>query len=278
MRLPLLIGVPALVLAGIGYHFGKGYRPRLIESAATNPPAPAAPAPETVAPPSDAPPPAPADTPEENAEAALVAFLGSPDWLARSAFVLFPEEIRPAMELHAKVHGDGPIAASAIQLLESAPPVFVFKVCTKAMPDGFPVPVTVTDEGPKIDWESFIAFNDDHFRNLLAGPADQSGILDLLVKPETGEEPSPHYSRYRLSVPMPDREATAWVRKDSVALARLKSVFDGVNGYDKSAVDAMVAESGVPLRLAVAKRRTNDGREYLEVVDLVAVGWARSAP
>ena len=156
---------------------------------------------------------------------------------------------------------------------ESAATVFVFDVCTKAMPDGFPVPVMLTDEGPKIDWEAFIAFNDDHFQKLLTGPADQSGIFNLLVKPEVGAEPSPYWFRYRLRVPMPGREATGWVRKDSVALAALRAVFEGQNGYNKESVDGFVSGKGVPLRVAVTKRRTNDGQEFLEIVDLVAVSW-----
>ncbi len=210
-----------------------------------------------------------------DAQEALIAFLGAPDWQARSAFVLFPEEVRPAMEKHAKENGDGPIPASSVDLNEeeSTPPVFVFNVCTKAMPDGFPVPVTLTDEGPKIDWEAFLAFNDDHFQKLLTGPPDQSGIFNLLVKPELGEEPSQHWFRYRLRVPMPGREATGWVRKDSVALAALKAVFEGQNGYNKETVEGFVSGKGVPLRMAVTKRRTNDGQEFLEIVDLVAVSW-----
>jgi hypothetical protein len=284
-KLALAIGIPALAFAAVGYHFGKGFRPQITESPAlvlpANPPSPTAPEPEP-APTLDEtgqglqqPPPVPESSEANDAQEALIAFLGAPDWQARSAFVLFPDEVRPAMEKHAKKNGDGPIPASSVDLNEeeSTPPVFVFDVCTKAIPEGFPVPVTLTDEGPKIDWESFIALNDDHFHKLLTGPADQSGIFNLLVKPELGEEPSPHWVRYRLSVPIPGREATAWVRKDSVAFARLKSVFDGANGFDKESIDGYVSRSGVPLRLAVTKRRTNDGQEFVEVVDMVAVKW-----
>jgi hypothetical protein len=284
--------MPALTLAALGYYFGKDLKPVIFESSMLGHPSshqqPAvSPAPASAPQPAPAPtpdetgqglrpPPAPVPSEAHDAQEALMAFLGAPDWQARSAFVLSPDEVRPAMEKHAKENGDGPIPASTIHLNEeqSAPPVFVFKVCTKAMPDGFPVPVMLTDEGPKIDWESFTAFNDDHFQKLLVGLPDQSGILNLLVKPEVGEEPSPHWVRYRLSVPMPDREATAWVRKDSVAQARLKAVFDGAGGYDKDTINQLVSATGVALRMAIAKRRTADGREFIEVVDMVAVGWA----
>ncbi|MCW1925649.1 hypothetical protein OKA05_24030 [Luteolibacter arcticus] len=288
-RLALAIGLPALALAAVGYHFGKGRQLQILESPALGSPStptqPAEPAPAPAPAPNETaqgsqPPPPPERSEVNDAQETLIAFLGAPDWQARSAFVLSPEEVRPEMEKHAKANGDGPIPASAVELNkeQSAPPVFVFKVCTKAMPDGFPVPVIFTDEGPKIDWESFTAFNDDHFNKLLQGPPGQIGIFNLLVKPELGEEPSPHFTRFRLSVPMPGREATSWVRRDSVALARLKAVFDGSDIYDKETVDKLVSEIGLPLRLAVAKRRTNDGREFIEVVEMVAGSWGMAKP
>ena len=285
--LVLGIGMPVLAIAALGYHFGKGHKPVILESSTlggSSPRPSPAPPPTSEAAPAPTPdetgqglqaPPAPEASEANDAQEALIAFLGAPDWQARSAFVLSPDEVRPEMEKHAKENGDGPIPASSVDLNEeeSAATVFVFDVCTKAMPDGFPVPVMLTDEGPKIDWEAFIAFNDDHFQKLLTGPADQSGIFNLLVKPEVGAEPSPYWFRYRLRVPMPGREATGWVRKDSVALAALRAVFEGQNGYNKESVDGFISGNGVPLRVAVTKRRTNDGQEFLEIVDLVAVSW-----
>jgi hypothetical protein len=285
--LVLGIGIPVLALATLGYHFGKGHKPVILESSTLSDSAThQSPAPPPTSDPAPAPtpdetgqglqaPPDPVASEANDAQEALIAFLGAPDWEARSAFVLSPDDVRPAMKKYAKENGDGPIPASSVDLNEEegAPSIFVFNVCTKAMPDGFPVPVTLTDEGPKVDWESFVAFNDDHFQKLLTGPAEQSGIFNLLVKPETGTEPSPHWFRYRLRVPMPGREATGWVRKDSVALARLKALFEGQNGYSKEVVDHFVSSKGVPVRLAVQKRRTNDGQEFIEVLDLVDAKW-----
>ncbi|MCW1884722.1 hypothetical protein OKA04_08280 [Luteolibacter flavescens] len=283
------IGLFALALAGVGFYFAKDLQPHLLQTpspdAVNRPPNPA-PKPEPTAEVAPAPvetdsgqlpPPAPEASEAHDAQEALIAFLGAPDWQARSAYVLYPEETRPEMEKHAKENGDGPIPASAVSLDQaaSAPPTFFsFKVSTKAMPDGFPVLVVFTDEGPKVYWESFTGFNDDHFRKLLVGPPEKAAILNLLVKPEHGEEPSPHWVRYRLSVPMPGRQTTAWVRKDSVALAGLRAVFEGSNGFDKDTIGHQVAGDGVPLRLGLIKRRTNDGREFIEVTDLVAIGWA----
>jgi hypothetical protein len=141
------------------------------------------------------------------------------------------------------------------------------------------VAVSSTDEGPMIDWESFIGFHDDHFRKFLEGPVGKSGIFDLLVKPEP-EEPGDAaalFVRYRLSVPMPNRETIAWIPRKSVPLARLKAIFDGSGGFDKATIDRL-AGTGVPLVLALEKRPTNDGREFIEIKDFVAIGWGPAAP
>jgi hypothetical protein len=71
---------------------------------------------------------------------------------------------------------------------------------------------------------------------------------------------------------MPGREAVAWIPKESVALARLRAIFDGSGGIDKATVDQL-AETGVPLVLALEKKKSNDGREFIEIKDFVAVFW-----
>jgi hypothetical protein len=234
--------------------------------------APAAAAMPPPAPPA-LPPPAPPAPPSP--EATLRAFLEAADWKTRGTRVLMPDDILPAMEKYAAEAGDGPIATTSVSLLEVAGPTHIFKVCTPSIPEGFPVAVSTTAEGPRIDWESFIGFHDDHFRKFLEGPSGKSGIFDLLVKPEP-EQPgdaAAHFVRIRLSVPMPGRESVAWIRKDSVALARLRAIFDGSGGFDKATVDKLLAETGVPLVLALVKRDTNDGRSFIEIDDLTAVGW-----
>ncbi len=286
----------SLVFAGVGYQLGKQQSmPEEVVPPATPPaPTPAPdplpdPAPETPAVPETPPipetPPPPVEEPvppapeKPNPEATLRAFLEAPDWKTRGARVLSPGVILPAMEKHAAETGDGPIATTAVTLLEVAGPNHIFKVCTPSIPEGFPVAVSSTDEGPMIDWESFIGFHDDHFRKFLEGPVGKSGIFDLLVKPEP-EEPGDAaalFVRYRLSVPMPNRETIAWIPRKSVPLARLKAIFDGSGGFDKATIDRL-AGTGVPLVLALEKRPTNDGREFIEIKDFVAIGWGPAAP
>ncbi|TAE74966.1 MAG: hypothetical protein EAZ84_10065 [Verrucomicrobia bacterium] len=186
-----------------------------------------------------------------------------------------PASVLPLMEKHAATHGEGPIDTISIQLLEVAGASHIFKVCTPNIPTGFPVAVILTDTGPQIDWESFLGFHDDHFRTFLEGPDKAEGTFDLLVKPEpeTPEDATSHFLRYRLSVPMPDRDVVAWVRKDSDTLAKLRAIFSGSGGLDAATVNRL-GETGVPLALRLAKRETNDGRSFVEVDGIVSLGWA----
>ncbi len=287
----------SLAFAGVGYHFGKTQRipaPVVLPPAPAPAPVPANPPPSPDPLPEPAPEPGPEPGPEPLPadpapqppatnlpvpEATLRAFLEAPDWRNRGKWVLDPDTILPAMEKHAAQAGDGPIATTSVTLLEVAGSTHIFKVCTPALPEGFPVAVSTTDEGPMIDWESFIGFHDDHFRKFLEGPAGKSGIFDLLVKPEPEQagDGAAHFARYRLSVPMPGRETVAWIPKESVALARLRAIFDGSGGFDKATVDRL-AETGVPLVLALEKKATNDGRDFIEIRDFVAIGWGPAAP
>ncbi|WP_193214185.1 hypothetical protein [Luteolibacter marinus] len=210
-----------------------------------------------------------------SARSTLNAFLDAPDWKSRRTYVLDPEGVGPAMEARAAELGDGPIETTSIRFAGVDGVNYFYQVYTPGMPEGIPISLLGTDEGPMIDWESFVGFLDDHFRKFIEGPADRHAILDLFVKP--GDE-SGLFFRYHLSVPMPGRECDAFIRKDSVAFARLRSVFDGSGGYDLETVNRMTASNGLPLVLALVKRETNDGRTFIEIEDFVAAGWAPPAP
>jgi hypothetical protein len=282
--LPTLLS--ALLFSGIGYFLGKGRRelppPLPPPSAAPEvPPTPPTPPVEPVEPAVPTPPPAPVPAPvpdvidQPDAENALRDFLEAPDWQSRGRHVLSPDRVLPAMEKHAAAHGDGPIATTSVTLLEVSGANHIFKVCTPAIPAGFPVAVTLTDEGPMIDWESFTGFHEDHFRKFLEGPDDSAGTFDLLVRPvpETDEDAKSHFLRYRLSVPMPDREVIAFIRRNSDTHAKLRAIFGGSGGLDPDTI-ARLGETGVPLALKLAKRATNDGRNFVEIDGFVALGWA----
>ena len=278
------------VFAAGGFQLGKRHRPPEIVAAPAGVAIPDTPKPEPpptvpATPPDPEPVPLPVepvpppDPARPTAEATLRAFLEAPDWKTRGERVLDPADILPALEEYAAQAGDGPFATTSVRFLEKTGDTHLFKVCTPAIPEGFPVAVTDTTEGPMIDWESFIGFHDDHFRKFLEGPSAKSGIFDLLVKPELDatDAPAAHFVRYRLTVPMPGRESVAWIPKESVALARLRAIFDGSGGFDKTTVERL-AETGVPLVLALEKKTTNDGRDFIEIKDFVAIGWGPAGP
>ncbi len=278
------------VFAAVGFQLGKRQRPPEIVNAPAVAAIPGTPNPEPppvvpTTPPEPEPAPVPVEpTPPPDparltAEATLRAFLEAPDWKTRGDRVLDPAVILPALEKYAAQAGDGPFATTSVGFLEKTGDTHLFKVCTPAIPEGFPVAVTETTEGPMIDWESFIGFHDDHFRKFLEGPSGKSGIFDLLAKPEpdAADTAAAHFVRYRLRVPMPGRETVAWIPKESVALARLRAIFDGSGGFDRATVDRL-AETGVPLVLALEKKTTNDGRDFIEIKDFVAIGWGPAGP
>ncbi|MCW1913793.1 hypothetical protein OJ996_09415 [Luteolibacter sp. GHJ8] len=285
----------AICSAG-GYYIGKYHYDQARQSGAgplAKPPAPAAPAPTPAAAPEPAPetppkpepaapqpaptPPPPAPAPEParlDADSTLKAFLEAPDWKTRAKHVLVPDQIQDLMQQYATESGDGPIPVTTITLDDLQASNYLYKVRTKEIPEGFPVALVATDTGPKVDWEAFIGFHDDHFRKFAEGPAGRSGIFQLLVKPDPAEnEAGSHFQRFRLNVPMPDREQLAWVRKDSEALAKMRSVFGGTPNLDKASVEEMLAHQGVPLVLTLEKKETNDGRPIIEITGYVAFGW-----
>jgi hypothetical protein len=243
---------------------------------ATTPPAAPVPPPEVASavPEPTPPPPPPAEPAKLDADSTLKAFLEAPDWKTRAKHVLVPDQISDLMEQHAAQSGDGPIPVTEVSLDALQSSNYLYKVRTAGIPEGFPVALVATDQGPKVDWEAFIGFHDDHFRKFAEGPVGRSGIFQLLVKPDPAEnEAGLHFQRFRLNVPMPGREQLAWVRKDSEALAKMNSVFDGTPGLDKASVEEMLAHQGVPLVLALEKKATNDGRAIIEITGYVAFGW-----
>lgn len=220
-------------------------------------------------------PPTPATPEKISADVALKSFLDAPDWKTRAQWVVLPEEVRDEMEKHAKEAGDGPIVTTSVAPTKPAPGAHIYMVTTAEIPEGFPVAVMDTEQGPKVNWSSFIGFHDDYFRKFYEGPAGVSGTFDLLIRPEAvapGDEGA-HFVWFLVRPPMPNREQRVCIRKDSVSLAKLKSLFEGNAGLDKGRVDKMVAETGIPVMLTVAKRATNDKRTYLEIDELVAISW-----
>jgi hypothetical protein len=76
---------------------------------------------------------------------------------------------------------------------------------------------------------------------------------------------------------MPDRETVAYARKDVTASARLVALFNGADGIDKETLKEF-ARDGVPISLKLAKRSMADGRSYIEILEVISVGWISGEP
>lgn len=209
-------------------------------------------------------------------EAALRAFLNAADWKQRANHVLWPDQVGPMMEKHAAGHGDGPISYQSIELMEDDGQNSFFQVLTEEIPEGFPVALITTDEGPKVEWETFVGFYEDHFRHFIDGPADTTGAFDLLIWPADPPDEGNSW-RYQLRAPMPGRETVAYARKNYTASARLVALFNGADGIDKDSLKQF-SRDGVPIALKLAKRSTADKRTYIEILEVISVGWISGAP
>ena len=210
-----------------------------------------------------------------SADAALQAFLQAPDWKTRTELVIFPDDMRPSIERRAAELGDGPFIVTSITLLRTEGSSHMYQICTPEIPEGFPVSVMETKDGAKVNWENFLNFHDDLFRKFAAGPAEATGIFHVLVRPDppSGGEAEASFSRFKLSVPMPGREQPAWIRKDSVALAKIRAILDGSGGISKADVDKAIGEAGFPFTLKLVKRQPNERQQFIEIVDFITIGW-----
>jgi hypothetical protein len=226
------------------------------------------PEPEPPAPVPQIPPPAENIKASAMAETALKAFLDAPDWATRSAYVLLPEKMRPAMQAYSLNSSDGPTPYESVSVensytdKESGSTLFIFQITTKQHPQGFPVAVAETASGWQVDWESFIEFRDDLFKSFVEGPAGKSGRFHLIVtappQARAANTENEHFSSFLLDPPLPGRQRMAYVKKTSEIHDRLKQ---------------MTANGIFTPVLEVAKRTTPDGKAYLEITRIIAEDW-----
>jgi hypothetical protein len=229
--------------------------------------------------------PEPAETPAPEAadvapaspqEAVLRAFLSAPGWASRILHVLAPERVREAMAAHAAAHGDGPIRFDGVSLLQESGNTRIFLVRTAAIPEGFPVVVAGNDtgEGWLVDWESFIEFHDDAFRQFADQGAIGQASFHLLVKPVDAKSGDDGVVKYRLNPPMSGRERVARIEDGSSTHAHLGEIFEAQAKLDPASYRELVASTGLPLVVAVSKRPTVGGGTKLWIERVEAVGWA----
>lgn len=234
-----------------------------------------------VAAPTPAPPLPPVSNPKpefvqssDAARAALKAFLDAPDWMSRSAHVLFGERVRSAMETYSHKVDDGPTAYTSFERQdtfldkETGAAYFVFYVHTGKHPKGIPTVVAETKSGWLVDWEAFVEFRDEQFKSFAEGPAGQSGRFHLLVSvppsPRAANTENEYFSSFLVGPPGSEDARIAYVKKNGEAYTTLTD-----STKDRS-VFAPVLE--------VAKRSTPDGKFYLEILNVTATNWLPRKP
>lgn len=205
----------------------------------------------------------------ENAQTTLRAFLEAPDWAARSAYILSPETIRPKMEAYAKSNPDGPTPFKSFSVehsqvdADSGTTLFIFKVDSPSAPGGIPVAVLETPKGWLVDWESFVEFRDDLFKQFSEGPSDHVGEFHLIVtapdENSGGVLENDTFASFVVAPPLPGRQKTAFIKKANPAYQRL------VEGTKGGRLFAPV--------LKITKSATRDGRSYLEILSIEANDW-----
>ena len=273
LALPILLTAVSCLIAG--YLLGTRSNPPLSRAPlpVLPPPAPDPPAPPTPAPLPE-PAPLPTKTPEPvkasaAAQSALMAFLAAPDWTTRSAHVLAPETVRPAMEAYSHQVPDGPTPFTSISVQNSytdkttGETLFIFQVVTAQHPAGIPVAVAESPTGWRVDWAAFVEFRDDRFTAFADGPPDQTGRFHLIVSappaPRAASAINEHFTSFLLDPPLPGRQRLAYVGKSLEIHATLSAAT--ANGAAFTPV------------LELVKRNTPTGKSYLEIVGILANDW-----
>lgn len=211
-------------------------------------------------------------------EATLNAFLNADGWAARSAYVMFPESIRERMEAHSKKSDDGPIETIDVSLFEITEQAHIFTISTSKVPEGFPVAVSRDGNSWLVDWETFVEFHDDRFNRFANGKEGEHGIFHLLAKPAKSEGKDALFERFLLNHPMPGREQSAYIKKGTVALARIQRIFDSQAGQSLEDFDKLLENQGPPLVLALSYKVNSEGQSYLQIEDVIAIGWGPGKP
>ncbi len=215
---------------------------------------------------------------EPSPEATLNAFLSAPDWAARNVWVLNGEELAADMRLDAENFGDGPIETTSVEPLRTVGGAHVYLVCTPELPRGFPVAVLPTLDEWLVDWVSFNDFHRDSFKRFTEGPTDRRGTFRLLVKPATNESAESLFSPYVLSPPMPERQQVAWVRKGTLAEARLQTIFESRAGYSEEDFSNLMKQAGPPLIISLYKGENSQGDHFFQIDEIKGIGWIPELP
>jgi hypothetical protein len=199
-------------------------------------------------------------------EAALKAFLSAPTWQERTKHSLLSESTANQMKSYYSQMPDGAVKVMRIKLNDShgeegeEPTFYSYLVSTETHAEGFPVAVVRTQEGWRVDWGSFVEFEDDHFSRFAGGRGGDTGKFHLLVRMTNFAAPAiKGYSGFRIDPPMPGRDRYAFVPTDSDLERILRAA--ATPGHPASAV------------LELKRHSVEGGKNWLEITSIVAPNW-----
>ena len=100
---------------------------------------------------------------------ALDSFLTASTWAERIPFIYQGEKLKPKIEAYYRAYEDKPIASylPEFDFMEDSPepgrlPYYMYYLKISGHAIEFPVIVMNTPDGPKVDWEAFVEFKDQH--------------------------------------------------------------------------------------------------------------------
>ena len=207
------------------------------------------------------------DAVQAKARAALDRILEAETVDELAELVLAPERVVPKM--HAQYGERSPKITPTRVIYELSAPIedseilhHRFFIATEQQPMQFPIVLEETDEGIKLDWESFIELHDDLLGTFLSSPTEQPQTFRAILRrshyfgtdvPKLGSKDC-----FRISTPIPGKDGYAFVDKDS-------SVADSCKPFSWEVV---------AFPMITLKWTTPDGGEpYLEITRIDQMNW-----
>ena len=226
---------------------------------------PPAPAPETkpTAP--------PASRGAEAARETLDAFLAAGSVQARAEHVQSRNAVRPEMEAYYEKHPlQTEIGSIAFKLSGQVPDsdrqFHVFQVTTSDQPEGFPVSVEETSDGPKVNWVAFTQFHDNALGKFVKIYQHQPATFHAIVErahyfrtdvPDVGSKVC-----LRVRPPIPGYEGYAFIDSESPLAKVASKKFEWDHMYFPV----------VELKWV----KTPEGQQYIEMSRIVQDNWRAS--
>lgn len=168
----------------------------------------------------------------------LDAFLLAPTWQERLPYIYEGLRLEPVIrEYYEKSgHSDGPIRANfSYNTTEDSPafgePFLVYDVHLVGNAPAIPVVVRNTDQGPRVEWQSFVEFKDSHFATFMEKKEAEARIFRVQIErtsyygtDNASFKDLPDYVVYKLTVPGSSTEAFGFVKQDTDLAKKLTEV------------------------------------------------------